>query len=430
MVGVSAASPGLAKEDRPAFLDHLERELSSGTHLTRVVLGSYVEYYDKAYRKSVRRRIDTEVYPGGQVKYLCVKGLFNTDWSPVLSMGSLFEKAFYADPSKIKSLAQGSPVRFTGIEVKDDRLEVALDTQGRVPHVKLKLMLGKGFQRQQTAETVMDVVSAALVVESYERVRQAQQEYAIAIQKLAEARALDTADVQGDAVQRLRAAEEHGKALEEAERVSGVLASLGRNQPDAAEYPAERQKVDETIAGLREAARTTQISAVNGSIQGTNREIDARIADLRSAATPQNREQTLARLDELLTRQGEQLRERAALGEPPSSEEQARVDRSKELVTKARAQAVAQKQSAERAQRLAQAEAAFPGLEKSVAAAREAYARAFGTPDQAAAARRLLGCLQQAYDNREAAGRAGSAAAAAQAAELHKEVERMRRLAR
>jgi hypothetical protein len=417
-----AASDVLAKDPPPAFLPQLEKELYVKTHRARVRLGTMVKF--RKADRTVYRRVDTEIQPTGEVAYLCTKGDFGADGSPLISVGLLFNKTFYVSPQEVGGLPAGTPVRVREITVEKDRLEVALDTMGAAPYAKIKLMLGAQYAQNGTFDSVMAVLARALEVETYEARRQLLDQFASINTKLGETRRA-YASAQGSATARLQAAEGHRAALTEAERISQALASSGSAPRDASGYPEERAAVERAIASLQEGARAEKLTEIGRSLQEVRQEIDGLLPQVRSGSLAQ-REQALQACETSVTRESALFAERGQMGQPQSETERTQEAQDRKAVEAARRQLETQRAAAGRAEQLARLEAEYSTLSPRLAEARQAYAQAFGTPGQADEARRLLRLLEQAQQNRASASRAGSAAAAAEASTMTKEIQRMR----
>ncbi len=428
---MSAATATFAAEQPPPFLPKLQQVLLSGTHKTRIVLGTFWQFYDDQTHRDYLRRIDTEVSPDGGVEYLCTKGDFNLDGTPVLSLSALVGSNFYLKPSKMKSLPAGTTVRVGRVEIKKDHLEVGIDPSsiGGV-HGKIKLMLGKGFEKTATYDSVMPVVARALVVEAYEAGVALEAEWKTAMQELDASRAKLTAP-DTTSVQKLEAAEAHRTLLQAAAQLAQQLQASGLSKPEAAVLASELAQTEARIASLQAAAVAERIADVDRAVATANDRVTSLLAQARTGGPSQAaaRLSLLDECDSVIKQREALLKSRTEFGAPPTQPQAAKAAADAKAAAVLREQISSQKNAAERAGRLAQLDREWAQLEKAVATSREAYTRSFGTPQQEGEARKLQALLKQARENRAAAARLGSDSAAEQTLALQRELQRLQRVA-
>lgn len=415
----------LAKET-PAAIVSLESELRGQVLQTRAPLTTSMQFYDDSLKRNVLRRVDTEVDRRGALSYLCTKVMTNLDGSAVVSLTSLLGQSFYVESRQANPVAPGSDVRFMELDVKRDRLELVF--RGGGESVRVKLMLGKGYARSATTDSLLDVLSAVVLVPSHEKVRTLRDAYAAAVRRVEAARSRFGAATDS-VISRLEAGERLRSALLEEEELAGQLADAGRPQPNAATLADERVKVDEELGQIRAAARDVRVAAIGTSLTALASDVDGVLARVKASPSTE-REGLLGELEDLLERRDVLLSEYATVNAPAPPEQTARQDKDREMLLRMREQLAAEKEAGERERRLAQLDAVRSELEAAVATARASYAGAFGTLEQVGKARRLLAELERLHENRAAAARAGSSQASRVASDLQKEIEGLKRQVR
>lgn len=137
---------------------------------TKITLGGALVVHDDVLKKDVERLVDTEAWPGGQVKYFVRRG-YAGSLIAVLPGG-------YVDPDKLTGNAgPGTSVFVRRVTFKDDRIEFALSRSGNSfagvgdtaqDYGKLKLMLGRDY-RTWPYDRLLSSVATAVKVEALDR---------------------------------------------------------------------------------------------------------------------------------------------------------------------------------------------------------------------------------------------------------------------
>lgn len=426
LLGVMLAAPAFAAQPRSPALAGLDAELKGRAFTTRIPLGSALVFYHNAARRDLMRRIDTEVSPNGQIEYLAIKG--NLETNGTLTLIGLLDSSFRVPLEKMtKALPPGTRVQVTDVGWKDDRLELLLAAAPDGAYAKLKLMFGKGFQGSATRQTVLSLVSRALVLEDYERLQRVEAEYPGLKLRLEAARSAYAASATNE---RLKTAEELGFRLKEMEQNRAAKEALARDGggAESAQYAREAADLESTLSELRGQARLKRSEEIGALLKDKDRQIDALLSQLLARkpsglADWRQQREGLEQARRLLGEKGELHQELSGLAREPSTEEAARFKQQQQRVETLSATIEKQRGAVERLQ----ADEDYRAMDRKLVAQRDAYTRAFGTQKQGEEAGRLLDLLQQMYNNRLQVAKSGSPEAAGQAATLLKEIERTKR---
>lgn len=412
------SSPLLARKPSP-LLTQLKAEFSDKEFTTKVPFGSSttVAYEDGG---SENRFVDTEVYPGGGVRYLVRRGL---------RLGGPRTGNFYLSLEQMGSaLPAGTTVRVTRLEMMEDRIEFFLKGGPGSSYAKLKVMLGRGFESSYDLEKVLTVVSGALRLERFEQLQALKAEYPQLKQKLATAEA-GFKGPQTDARSKLEAGRQVqdvlGQLLENRKSYDSLTATV--QDPEADQYGREAADLGKTVEALDQEARKERVGEIRQGLKSEEAQAEQLKSQLQakpSSVAEWERAMDLQKgLYQTITLRQALLQELTQLGELASVEESAAIQADIAEAQRIREALQSQRQALD----LADLEARYHKMSEKRAQLLDSYTRAFGTPKQALESARLTGHLQQMYENRLAAQKLGSDKAAGQAAALLKEIERIKR---
>jgi len=419
------AFPVAAKERASPLLTQLEAEFKGNEFTTKVVLANFWRYQAPDFGRELTRLIDTEISPSGSIKYLVRRG--HVEPYDVLA------SPFYIRPDKITSqLPVGARVRVTKVELKDDRIELWLNgSEGRVSanqYAKLKLMLGKGFEKSYDLEAVLSIITRALRLERFERLQTLKAEYPQLKEKLATAEGRYKA-AQGDARSRLQTAQQFRNVLQELVKNRTDYDSLiqAASDPERDQYARQAADLEETIQALDQEAKKQRAEEIKKTLSVEAEEAGQIKAQLQrkpgSLSEWEQQNAALARWEELLHHRQTLHSELAETGEVAPASETAALQQGFEEIQTLRAGLEGQRQ----ALRLAELDNQYREMDRQRRQLMDAYTRAFGTPRQRPAGEKLYIHLHQMNENRTEAQHLGSEQAAGQAAGLQKEMDRVQR---
>jgi len=422
MVAWPLSSPAVAQ--LKPLTAQLEAEFKGKEFETKIVLASIWEYRSEA-GKNVRRYVDTEVYPGGGIAYVVRR------WGGEMLVLAPSSHIQLGDITT--TLPVGTRVRVTKVEVMNDRFELFLNSVPGNLYAKLKFMMGKGFERSSDIGILRDVVSRALLLEDLERARKLQSEFK---ELLTQPQALGEPGTasSGGAQKRLEIARERRQLLQALAQNRSEYAAL-QKPPDSetgVEYARKAAGLDNAIRDLETQARKERVAEVRKTLKTVDEEENGLKEQLRqkrnSLADWERHNGLVKRWEGLLAQRATLYAELSTAGEPAAPEEATSLEKDREELQALRQALAGEYQHLE----LAALNSEYQELEKKKIQILDAYTRAFGTPQQRMKAERLLEHLQRMYENRQAAQKlatdpAAGQAAAAQAAALLKEMERIRR---
>ncbi len=273
LVAVLATASSSAKADDPD-LAHLDAEFVGKKFTTRIPVGiDYVYRYESQYQyqqfngQFMRREVETRFSPEG-IQYVAVGmhfpvingglQLLNTEEEvikpdamiPPLACILLGNGSWSPFPCINKSLAMPPGAEVEIHKWHWTRDGIRLEVRGGYGSPTITFVFGKGFRGSMTRESVLSVISSALVLEDFERLQRASLEYRVLKDRLDVVR---TAYSSAGDSERLRAAEELLQQLAavtqkrlEVERLSPVHAN-----PESAQFKKEAEALEPILSQLR-----------------------------------------------------------------------------------------------------------------------------------------------------------------------------------
>ena len=415
-------SPLLATKQESPLLTQLGAEFQGKEFTTKIALGSTTRHLYALYggQETATHFIDTELYPNGSIRYL-VRGI------RVMRPGA---GGFYVPLNQVDStLAVGTVVRVTKLEMKEDRIELFLKGVPGDAYAKLKVILGKGFEGSYNLEAVLGIVSRALRLERFERLQTLKAEYPQLKEKLATAESRYKA-AQGDARSRLQTAQQFQNVLQELVKNRTDYDSLIQtaSDPERDQYARQAADLEKSIQALDQEAKKQRAEEIRKTLSAETEEAAQIRAQLRqkkpgSLAEWEQQMASLQRWEELLHRCQTLHGELAETGEGAPASETAALQQGFQEIQTLRAALEGQRQ----ALRLAELDNQYREMDRQRRQLMDAYTRAFGTPRQRPEGEKLYIHLHQMNENRTEAQHLGSEQAAGQAAGLQKEMDRLQR---
>lgn len=415
-------SPLLATKQESPLLTQLGAEFQGKEFTTKIALGSTTRHLYALYggQETATHFIDTELYPNGSIRYL-VRGI------RVMRPGA---GGFYVPLNQVDStLAVGTVVRVTKLEMKEDRIELFLKGVPGDAYAKLKVILGKGFEGSYNLEAVLGIVSRALRLERFERLQTLKAEYPQLKEKLATAESRYKA-AQGDARSRLQTAQQFQNVLQELVKNRTDYDSLTQtaSDPERDQYARQAADLEKSIQALDQEAKKQRAEEIRKTLSAEAEEAAHIRAQLRQKkpgglAEWEQQMASLQRWEELLHRCQTLHGELAGLGQSPPASEVDAVRQSFQDVQTLRAGLEAQRQGLQ----LVELDNQYRDMDRTRRQLRDLYTRAFGTPRQRPEGEKLYIHLRRMHENRTAVQNLGSNQAEAQAADLRKEMDRVQR---
>jgi TonB family protein len=337
---------------------------------------------------------------------------------------------FYVPLNQVDStLAVGTVVRVTKLEMKEDRIELFLKGVPGDAYAKLKVILGKGFEGSYNLEAVLGIVSRALRLERFERLQTLKAEYPQLKEKLATAESRYKA-AQGDARSRVQAAQQFQSALQELVKNRTDYDSLTQtaSDPERDQYARQAADLEKSIQALDQEAKKQRAEEIRKTLSAEAEEAAHIRAQLRqkkpgSLAEWEQQMAFLQRWEELLHRCQTLHGELAETGEGAPASETAALQQGFQEIQTLRAALEGQRQTL----RLVELDNQYREMDRQRRQLMDAYTRVFGTPRQRPGGEKLYIHLHQMNENRTEAQHLGSEQAAGQAAGLQKEMDRLQR---
>ncbi len=409
---VGATAAWAAPDNKDVLAKQVAAEVSDRTFITKINFGNAV--FTRATRYF--HLLDTEVQPGGSTRFQ----MRFTGFDQQL----LSNRYSDTDSARVYSVPAGSSVRVVKIESKDDRLELFLATVPSGAYAKLKLMLGKDWDRKYDLDAILMLAAYALKIDRFEQRYVLEERYAKLTQSLAKAR--DEAAASTTGVDRLERNEALHASLDEAVRNREQLAALTKKPAAGADaLKTEFRLVADRLPQLRSAAAAERVANAKAALESLTNEG----GDLRRRATSGGK--TLADWQarhDAATRWVTNVRKRQEVLRTLSSLDVGTVEEAPLAAELRTAEAQIASLDMERAQiQLTELRAVYTSMRQKRLQLIDAYTRAYGTGQQRPAAQQLLVHLQRMYENRMAAAKLGDAKATAEAATLQREIERLRR---
>lgn len=400
----------------------LNSEFVGKSYTTKILLGSFASYYDSALRKDCHRLIDTEFSNDGSIRFLARRGCLE---------GDLLAPPFYVRPDAMTGVRQPkTTVWVRKIELKDNRIEFWLSSDPAsntvATYAKIKFMLGKGYQDKEY-KTLVSTFARAIRVESYERILSLETEHATLTNRLNATEA------------RYRAASRRGSdKLQVVKDLRDVLEKLAQNRlaytaaggtnNDGTDYLGRTKAVDREIAILEEEVRTEAIQKLRVRLQATASEAGRIKAILQSE--PPTSMPEWQRRSEALTSYRRLLEEwRTLYGDLQSGGESVPVpdlEKLQQETQEATQYGDALERCLQRVQ-LVQLNTEYKEMGQRRVQLLGAYTKAFGTTQERPALQELIAHLVRMRSNREEASKWGSTTAVNEAAQLEREIEKLRK---
>jgi len=418
---VAAASSTLIAAGQAQLKTWLEQELLGRTFQTKIILGSSRSFRHSQTGTIVTQAVDTELEPDGPVRYYARVGCCP------LTAGS------YVGLEAISlALNIGSRVRVTRVSFLNDRIEIMLAGAHANEYAKLKLMLGRDYERTWNADHLLRMVARALRIERVEQEEKLEAEFRSLERKIEMAERAITALVTKPR-ERLEALGELRASLEEIRKNRLAYGALTGRQVDVSAYSIRLSSLEPEIAAAKESvvkreeeARRERIASLTRQVEAVNEEIAAVRA--RLSGEPVSLEELEARTEGVKRWRAlvEKTRElMLALGsEGWESVGAALAEIPKQLAEAERTAAALE--NLRGPLRLAALEREYSQMGKERLRLLDSYTRAFGTPEQERERIHLLEHLQRMYKNRANAVQLGSRRAAEEILRLSKEIERIK----
>jgi hypothetical protein len=422
LVGLLLGCSLSAQQRPPALLTQLEAEFLNKTFAAKIEFGNANEGVLVGYHIYL---VDTEVYPDGRLQY----------HSTLLEVERGYNENLlardYQLPSRYLTLSNrtlwgfkvGTVFRVVKVELKDDRVELTLRSSVGDAHAKLKLMMGKNFQKTTTPGAVIDFAGRSIVIARLERAKQLTADYPPLMDRVTALSIPLPADAV--ATSRLERAQQLREALQAVVSNRTEYAAASKSPAPTDQLTDRVRELDTQIPRLQEAVQKERVGTLKASydvaqIDAAQLKAGAGIGAAKTLAEWQQQTEALKQWDANV-RERARLREQlAAAGESVDP-----VDTDGELnAIDTRRAALA---SDRRRLELASLNVEYGNLERRRIALLDAYTRAFGTAGERESAARLIDHLRAMQTNRMAAQQAGAAGAAAQIDVLGREITRIRR---
>jgi hypothetical protein len=414
------SSSSVAEKKPLPLQSRLESEFLGKPFVTKILLGAYVRYYYSEVQRDCTRLIDTELSPGGSPEYLVRRGCQEFLY-PVPPNA-------YVRPDAMTGAHQvGSQVWVWKIELKDDRIEFWLRSAPNSnlvkDYAKLKLMLGKGY-RSWNYDAILDQIAQALRVESHERALALRAEFDHLSGQLVTAE--QDYEAQGSTTSaRLAAAARLADLLRRLAANRSQFTALGRDEGDPEEYLPRLREVEAAIQELEQQARQQRVDELRQSLgveaaQASKLKAELQAPSPTTLAQWEARQQALGRYKEVLGRQRALVTSLTSLGEPVPPEEMTELEQNLRWAADNERELALVREGLE----LRSLDTDFRAMQQERQRLLDRYTRAFNTPQERPALEAFLAHLRRMLENRLAAERMGGEAAAQQAEQLRKEIDK------
>jgi hypothetical protein len=437
-----AAWSGIEAQARNSSTAALEAEFLRREFTVKIPIGIYYTYFNRTNQRQLMRNVETLVHADGRMED--VVGPADLDPSSAMLLGFSNEpvsiapgaltdagtcawgdvrpEGFSLARCKAVSIPTGARVRVSRWSWKNDRVSLELSVGLGTP--TLTFVFGRDFRSSATRDRILRVISFALSLPEFERAQRTMIEYDVLKQRLGPARLAVGA---ASGTQRIAVAESLVVVLRALIANSAILGSAVVPESERLAFDREAAVTDSLIKSLRASAREARLSLIRSQLAANASVIDSLLSTVQ-AATPatvvQWRNQQLA-IDSsrrILEMQRQLIAEQVSLGDARVAEAESALAR-----YRMRSDSVATFHESRRgALERSQSDVDFRGMERARSSQRDAYTRAFGTAAFVSEGNKYIEILQRMYENRTAAAKAGSTAAAAQAAALQKEIDQTR----
>jgi hypothetical protein len=460
LLSVIVAAPGLLTQSPGPALAGLDAEFAGKSFTTKIPVGIHYVYsfqsqyqYQQFNGQLMQRRVETRVSADGRIYYVAVGmhyplqsgglQLSNTE-EVVIKPEEMIQPSAFAwvragerlpDQRRNVAIPPGTKVYVSKWRWGSDKVSLELSVGLGVPTITF--IFGKGFQSSATQESILSVISRALILEDFENLQRAEAEYPDLKRRLDAARSAYASAIDSERLKagdellvRLRAMAQNRSTKEQLTRGGSASESVQFTREAADLEPILRQlraDLEASQRRLEEEGRIKRVEEIGAILKGKDQQIDSLLAQVQARkasglADWREREARLAQVRRLLEEKAPLHDERAGLGQAQSGNEVARHTQQEQRLESMRAALESQRAALERRQ----VDEDYRGLDRKLTVQRNIYSLAFGTPTFAVEANRYLVLLQQMYDNRLQAGKNGSPTAPVQAATLLKEMERTR----
>ena len=407
--------------DNAQLKTRLEQELLGRTFQIKIILGSSRSFRHSETGTTVTQAVDTELEPDGSVRYYARVGCCP------LTAGS-----YVGREAITLALNIPSQVRVTRLSFLNDRIEIMLAGVQAGEYAKLKLMLGRGYERRWDADELLRLVARALRIEKIEQEEKLEAEFRSLQENIQAAENVSRALV-NEPHRRLEALGQLRGYLEAIRKNRLAYAALTGRQVDISAYGSRLNSLEPEIAAAKESivkreeeARRERIASLTRQVEAVKEEIaairarlsgePASLDELEARSEDVKRWRTLVdKTRELVLALGSEGWESAGAALAEIRQQLAEVERTGAALENLRAPL-----------HLAELEREYSQMGKERLRLLDSYTRSFGTPQQERERMRLLGLLQQMRSNRANAAQLGSKRAAEQILELLKEIERIK----
>jgi hypothetical protein len=420
LLGFVLSASGLPAHPGSPSLSGLEGEFTGREFATRVPIGISYAYYNQDLGRLLRRSVETQIGEDGRIDYVTVGGdLDPDDWQPVASTGV----ALAIRPEEMRqpiacpwpgqldkrcrniAIPPGAKVRLGRWRWGGDN--VLLEVSVGLGSPAIRMIFAKDFQGTATRQSIVGVLAQALILEN------------------------------------LTGGDKPTESVPDTNQTTKFGPGQGRlpSDLDAGRKPA------------REAALAKRLQDIDTILKNKDRLIEALLAEgeaRKASGSADSREQEtrFAQIRRLIEEKAPLFDQRAELGVVASRDEVLQLAQQRQRLATSRGSRVGVLASRDEALQLAQQrqrlatsrgsretprperrgsrlDEQYSALDRKLAAQRDVYTRAFGSPAFETEAGKYLALLQQMYENRLGAGNS-SVRAAREAADLRKEIERTR----
>ena len=417
-------TPAVADKKSDALQAKLKSEFVGRSYRTKILLGSFWNYCDSSVQRNCTRLIDTEFNSDGSTKYLARRGCLEITIS-------MLPSASYVGPDVITGVQQpGTTVWVRKVELKDDRIEFFLSSQpnsnATATYAKIKFMLGRGYQDWEY-KTIVGVVARALRVESYERLLALEAEYTALKSELATAEA-NYRGATSPASGKLQAAKDLRDLLAKLAQNQSAYVAAGGTPADIADYLGRAKALDPEVASLEAEARKARIQELRVRLQANTSEatqIKALLPKEPSATMTdwQRRSEALAHYQQVLQAREILCSELQAAGESVPEADLEKLQQEEQEATHYGEALERDRQGLH----LAEVNSEYREMGRRRVQLLDAYTKVFGTPQERPALQALIAHLERMRENRQAASSLGSATAAAEVAQIEREIQKLRK---
>jgi hypothetical protein len=392
----------------------IEAEFANKEFRTKIMFGN--SFSSRAQNgQIVNQLVDTELSPGGIVRYYARFGC-----CPAVAGTYIREDAITS------KLPVGSRVGVKKIDFMNDRIELQLAGSANNAYAKLKVMLGKGYEQRTDFNAILRLISMALRIERLEEQQRLQSEFEAFKGRVA----ADEADVQryaSDPDKRVEAMQDLKHVLEQLIENRSAYGHLIGESIDTTQYSSQVAELDKAITELKDSISKQRIEMIRDKLKADEQQAELLKARLQTKPASLKEWETLIdslkQWEESISRRQDLQHQLTDAGVPPLPAEVAALEKDSRDTQNTRKTL----EGMEKEIQLIELNNEYIQMEPVRVRLLDSYTRAYGTPDQKAAATRLLDHLQRMYKNRTSAANLGSPEAATQAERLLKEIDRIKR---